>query len=82
MNKNDPDTPEQSDEPLLTYAQVQAEFSVPRGTLHFWVHNRCIPHVRLGPRTVRFRREDLRRWLDARAVTPVTPLNLNLNPNP
>jgi excisionase family DNA binding protein len=60
----------ESSEELLTYQQVQAEFSLPRGTLFFWVHNHHIPHLRLGPRTVRFRRSELRRWLDARAVTP------------
>ena len=75
MTTNDVDAPDPGDaDPLLTYAQVQAEFRVPRGTLHFWVHSRCIPHVRLGPRTVRFRREDLRRWLEERAVTPIAPI--------
>ncbi len=63
---------ESSDE-LLTYQQVQVEFSLPRGTLFYWVHNRQIPYVRLGPRTVRFRRSELRRWLDLCAVTPTSP---------
>lgn len=57
-------------EVLLTYKEVQSEFSLPRGTLFFWVHNHQIPHLRLGPRTVRFRRSELRRWLDQRAVAP------------
>jgi excisionase family DNA binding protein len=52
----------------MTYAEVAAELHVKRGTLWFWVSRGLIPHVRLGPRTVRFRREDLRRWLEQHAI--------------
>lgn len=64
-----PDTPSTtSDEKLLTYDQVATEFSIPRGTLFYWVARQVIPFIRLGPRTVRFRRADLRRWLESRTV--------------
>jgi len=56
---------------LLTYDEVSEEFSVPKGTLFWWVARRAIPHVRLGPRSVRFRRPDLEQWLQARVVRPL-----------
>lgn len=55
---------------LLTYREVQTQFAIPRGTLFFWVHSHQIPHLRLGPRTVRFRRSELQSWLNQRAVAP------------
>ena len=39
------------------------------GTLRQWVSKRRIPFVRVG-RLVRFRREDLDRWMDERLVLP------------
>ncbi len=54
--------------PLLTYAEAAAFLNVPRGTLHAWVHHRRVPHVRLGPRSVRFVLADLEHWLAARSA--------------
>lgn len=69
MTTESPTSNESSErDALLTYQEVQAEFAIAKGTLFCWVHKRLIPHVRLGPRTVRFRRRELRRWLDQRAV--------------
>lgn len=56
------------DERLLTYTEAATLLNLPRGTLHAMVHHRMIPHLRLGPRSVRFRRAELERWLDDRAV--------------
>ncbi len=53
---------------LVGYDQVEAEWKVPRGTLYYWVARGKIPHVRLGPRSVRFRRHELRHWLESRSV--------------
>ncbi len=53
---------------MLTYQQAASMIGVPVGTLYAWVHNRAIPHVRLGARLVRFRRGDLRQWLEERTV--------------
>jgi excisionase family DNA binding protein len=41
---------------MLDYEQMAKEFNIKKGTLHCWVHQRKIPHIRLGPRFVRFRR--------------------------
>lgn len=56
------------DDSMLTYRQVAVALGVPVGTVYAWVHNGAIPHVRLGPRLVRFSRASVQRWLDARAV--------------
>ncbi len=54
---------------MLTYRQAATFLGVPVGTLYAWVHTRTIPHVRLGPRLVRFSRANLLAWVDARAIT-------------
>lgn len=53
---------------FLTYAQAAVYLSVPVGTLRALVHRKAIPHVRIGPQSVRFDRAELDRWIDARRV--------------
>lgn len=48
---------------LLTYAEVQARTGWALGTLYAMVARRQLPHVRLGPRSVRFRLEDIERLI-------------------
>jgi excisionase family DNA binding protein len=55
--------------PLLTYRDLARRLGVPVGTVHYWVCRNAIPHVRLGPRSVRFRPAEIERWLDERAVS-------------
>lgn len=55
---------------LLTYAQVAARTGLPVGTVYDLVHRGAIPHVRLGPRLVRFPEHELRAWLQERMVSP------------
>ncbi len=50
------------------YAFAERVTGLCRGTLYALVHERRIPHVRLSPRLVRFRRADLDRWMAERAV--------------
>jgi excisionase family DNA binding protein len=56
---------------MLGYPELEALIRIPRGTLYCWVHQRAIPHVRLGPRLVRFRLSEVVAWLDQRAVAAV-----------
>jgi excisionase family DNA binding protein len=56
------------DRTMLSYAEVASLLGVPVGTVYGWVHNRAIPHVRLGPRLVRFARADVDAWLEQRRV--------------
>jgi excisionase family DNA binding protein len=47
---------------MLNYADAARMIGVPIGTLYSWVGRRQIPHVRLGPRLVRFQRSQLDAW--------------------
>jgi hypothetical protein len=40
------------------------------GRVRFWssVHAWSVPHLRLGPRTIRFDPQDIRKWLESRRV--------------
>lgn len=49
---------------LLSYREAADYLNLPSGTLRALVHHDRIPHVRFGPRTVRFRRASLDAWLD------------------
>jgi len=53
---------------LMSYEEAAAYLGLLKGTLYALVHKRQVPHVRLGPRFVRFRRSDLDRWLLDRSV--------------
>lgn len=50
------------------YELAEEETGLCRGTLYSLVHQRRIPHIRVSRRMVRFRRAELRAWLDARTV--------------
>lgn len=53
---------------LIDYATVERVFGIKRSSLRYWVSVKRVPHVRLGPRTVRFRRDELQRWLETHRV--------------
>ena len=55
---------------LMTYEETAALLGVPKGTLYSWVFERRVPHVRLGPRLVRFSRKALAEWVAERTVVP------------
>lgn len=55
----------------LNYKQTAEWLGVPLSTLYGWVHFKQIPHIRLGPRMVRFDCSVLQHWLDDRAVEVV-----------
>ena len=55
----------------LTYADASQVLNVKVNTLYAWVSRRVIPFVRLGPRVVRFRRQDIDEWVNERSVQPV-----------
>ena len=61
------DTPTSQDQPrlarLLTYAEMEALTGIKRNTLYAMVSKKQIPHVRLSRRIVRFREDEVRRWI-------------------
>ena len=57
------------DDELLTYSGAAALLGLKLGTLYSMVARREIPHVRLGPRLVRFSRCALTAWIGERTVS-------------
>lgn len=53
---------------LCGYKDAAKLLGVPLGTLYAWVHQKRVPHIRLGRRAVRFDREALRNWIASRRV--------------
>lgn len=53
---------------LIGYRELACLLGVPIGTCYAWVHQRRVPHIRLGPRLVRFSRREIRDWLRQRQV--------------
>lgn len=53
---------------FLNYDQASEYLGVNAKTLRVLVCRKRIPHVRLGPRTVRFDREALEAWLTRHSV--------------
>ena len=60
------------DSKLLTYSDVAAKFAIKKGTLYALVCQKRIPHVRIGPRFVRFAEDDIERWLAEKSVAALT----------
>ena len=54
----------------MTYKSLAEFLNVPVDTLYCWVSRREIPHTRVGARVVRFRRDEIERWLEAKSVAP------------
>ncbi|MBI5493955.1 MAG: excisionase family DNA-binding protein [Deltaproteobacteria bacterium] len=52
----------------MTYKEAAQYIAVPLGTLYSLVCRKRIPHVRLGKRFVRFKREHLDKWIDTGVV--------------
>lgn len=54
----------------LDYKGAAALMHRPVGTVQWLVHQKRIPHLRLGPRSVLFDEDDLREWLASMRVAP------------
>lgn len=58
---------------IITYEQAARILGIKVNTLYSLVSLRKVPHLRLGPRLVRFSRTALSEWLAAHAVQPAEP---------
>jgi excisionase family DNA binding protein len=56
------------DEKYLTYADVARRLGLPVGSLYGKVKRGEIPHLRFGPRTIRFDASEIERWVKAHQV--------------
>lgn len=52
------------------YRELSEKINVPLGTVYGWVRRGFIPHLRLGPRLVRFDLDEVADWLQQRKVNP------------
>jgi len=55
---------------MMTYREVSKLLSVPIGTLYAYVSQDKIPYVRLGRRLVRFKEQDVLKWVEQNSVLP------------
>lgn len=58
---------------ILNYEEAAKLLGVPVGTVYAWVSQKKIPHLRLGPRLVRFRKTEVEKWLLLHHVTAMNP---------
>ncbi len=61
-------SPEHTHADTIAYAEAAALLGIAVGTLYAWVHQRRIPHYRIGPRCVRFSRSELLHFLQDHAI--------------
>lgn len=52
----------------ITYRDLSKITGLPEATLRALVRRRAVPHLRFGPRTVRFRVAEIEAWLASRVV--------------
>jgi len=57
---------------FVGYAEASRLLSLPVGTLYAMVHDGKIPYFRIAERTVRFRLDELYRWLEERRAPTTT----------
>ena len=57
-------------EKLLTYEEVSELTGLGLSVLYKKVKAKQFPHIRLGPRFVRFRESDILKWIDDRFIEP------------
>jgi len=50
---------------FLTIEELSDRLGVKKTTLYSWVASGLIPHLRLGRRLIRFRKEDIDQWLES-----------------
>lgn len=49
---------------LLTDAQAAILLGVEPRTLRLWRNTRGLPHIKITPKVIRYRRSDIEAWLD------------------
>ena len=57
-----------SDPSILGYAEAASLLGTKIATLYCWVHQKRIPHIRIGRRCIRFEKNTLIQWLASRSV--------------
>ena len=55
---------------MMSPRDLARRCGVALGTVYWWTATGQVPHVRLGPRCVRFRPEEIDLWLESKRVAP------------
>lgn len=58
------------DEPLMTVPEVATWLKLKPETIRKMVREHKIPHLGIGRRAVRFKREEIEKWLETLATKP------------
>jgi excisionase family DNA binding protein len=66
--------------PLLTDREVADLLVVKPDTVRRWAASGQLPSVRLGGRLIRFRPDDVERWIEGQATSTATRLPLRRRP--
>ena len=53
---------------LMTYEEMAQRLGIAQGTLYSWVSRKRIPHVRFGPRCVRFDPKEVEEWVELHSL--------------
>ena len=56
---------------LLTVVEVAELTGFAEGTIRHWVSDLRIPYIRISSRCIRFRREDIERWIAEKSVVAI-----------
>ena len=56
-------------ERLLTPLEAAQLLNVKPGTVYAWAHRGQIPHVRIGVRCIRLKKEDIQQWIDEHTIS-------------
>ncbi len=67
MTKNILKTPA-PDLQLLTDGEAAEMLGIKPRTLRLWRNSRALPHLRLTAKSIRYRRQDLEKWLERSLV--------------
>ena len=57
-------------ESLMTIDELSEYLSIPKGSIYNMVHERRLPHIKLG-RRVRFVKEEIDEWLERQRVETI-----------
>lgn len=58
---------------LLTYKDLSQMLNIPMGSLYSMVSRKEIPFIRLTNRTIRFKEEEILKWIDSKHMKAYHP---------
>ncbi len=56
---------------FLSIIELAELLGIPKLTVYQWIHQKRIPCIKFGHRTVRFDREEIERWIEEKKSSPM-----------